>query len=109
MQAPEWVESEDALTVLDFETDSLPNAEAIATMHALCNALMPSFLRRIDTQDNSQDIFVSEFHGPERFVMEWVFPSILDSDAIGRVFGAIAEACARHSLRCRLSDHGSEF
>lgn len=109
MEAPEWVESEDALTVLDFETDSLPNADAVATMHAMCNALMPSFLRRIDTQDNSQDIFVSEFHGAKRFVMEWVFPKILDNDAIGRVSDAIAKACAEHSLRCRLSDRGSEF
>ncbi|MEZ4269566.1 MAG: hypothetical protein R3F39_24675 [Myxococcota bacterium] len=109
MQAPEWVESEDALTVLAFETDSLPNAEATATMHTACNALMPSFLRQIDTEDNSQDIFVSEFHGDKRFVMEWVFPGILDSETIGKVTSTLTAACEKHALRCRLSDRGSEF
>jgi hypothetical protein len=109
MKAPDWAESDDPRTVLAFETDVVPDDEAIEAMRAMCEEVSPCFLRRIEVEDNSEDMFVSQFGGDERYVMVWVFPGLLDPEQIETLVATMSVACERYSVRCHVSSRGSEF
>ncbi|MCB9730781.1 MAG: hypothetical protein H6746_20080 [Deltaproteobacteria bacterium] len=108
-EPPEWVQASGSLTVLGFETDAAPDEAAIGSMREHCAAVVPGFLRAVEAQDNSEGVYVTEFGGPERFMMEWVFVGHLDDAQIRAVWLAMVEACTAHRMRCHLSNRGMEF